>query len=473
MPPLTRFKSNTSRRVLLSLLIAIAFSGCKTTESYMSMPESELTAEQIEMARQERIGWFKEARYGLFIHWGLYAIPGGTWGDTVRKRGYSEWIMFSEKIPRETYSKLATQFNPVDFDADEWARIAKDAGMRYVVITAKHHDGFAMFDSAVTDYDIVDATPFKRDVIKELEAACHRAGLQFGVYYSVDRDWYRPTGQGSERYKKQTNLWDFPESTQADFDRYFDEIAYPQVKELITNYDIDLLWFDAIEMKSPQQIKKLANMIRQESPETLINSRIWSPAFPKHVPPPHCDYISSGDNKILKNSIDFEWENPGSMNTSYGYNPNDHNWVEPAEIVRRLADIASKGGNYLLNVGPTPKGTFEQTAIDRLLKAGEWMQVNAAAIRDASSWRSYSEGENIYYTAKGKKVYAICTAWPEDTILLQAFSQSAAPGLRVKSVQLLGSQEKVTWTQHADGLQLSIPATAPNELGLVYQIVTK
>ena len=345
--------------------------------------------------------------------------------------------------------------------------------MKYLVITAKHHDGFAMFDSAVTDYDIIDATPFKRDIIGELEAACHRAGLQFGVYYSVDRDWYRPTGQGSERYKKQTNTWDFPDSTQRDFDRYFETIAYPQVKELITNYDIDLIWFDAIEMKSPAQIERLANTIRKHSPETLINSRIWSPRFPKNVPPPHCDYISSGDNQILANNIDFEWENPGSMNTSYGYNPNDHNWVEPGEIVARLADIVSKGGNYLLNVGPTPEGTFEQSAIERLLEAGEWMDLNGEAIYDASAWKVSNESENIDYTRKGNAVYAICAEWPEDELLLQAFAQTEAPDLQIKSVKLLGSKEKVAWKHATHGLQLSTPERAPNELGLVYKIVTK
>ena len=305
-----QFRSKSAPLALTCLLGAFLLSGCQTAASYMDKPESELTAEQIQMARQERIGWFKEARYGLFIHWGLYAIPGGTWKETVRERGYSEWIMYSEKIPRGEYAQLARQFNPTEFDADAWADIAKKAGMKYVVITAKHHDGFAMFDSAVTDYDIIDATPFKRDIIGELEQACHRAGLQFGVYYSVDRDWYRPTGQGSERYQKQTNTWDFPDSTHEDFDRYFEEIAYPQVKELVSQYDIDLIWFDAIEMKSPQQIEKLANMIRQESPRTMINSRIWSPRFPKDHIPLHCDYISYGDNQILENSIDFEWENP-------------------------------------------------------------------------------------------------------------------------------------------------------------------
>lgn len=466
-------ESKASRPVLLTLLLALALSGCKTATSYMDQPESELTAEQIEMARQDRIGWFKEARYGLFIHWGLYAIPAGTWKDKVYERGYSEWIMHSEKIPREEYAQLAKVFNPQQFDADAWVEVAKKAGMRYVVITAKHHDGFAMFDSEVTDYDIMDATPFKRDIIKELEEACHRAGLQFGVYYSVDRDWYRPTGPGSERYKNQTNFWDFPDSTDADFDRYFEEIAYPQVRELITQYDIDLLWFDAIEMKSPEQIERLADMIRKNSPETLINSRIWSPRFPKVVPPPHCDYISSGDNQILENAIDFEWENPGSMNTSYGYNPNDHNWVTPGEIVDRLADIVSKGGNYLLNVGPTAEGTFPQASTDRLLEAGEWMDVNGEAIYGASTWQQYGEGDNIYYTAKDDHVYAICTEWPEGEILLEAFDRESAPDLTVRSVQLLGSKEKIDWTHSAEGLRLAVPSQEPNPLGLVYRIETR
>jgi alpha-L-fucosidase len=454
--------------VLSFLLIAVFLSGCKLTPP---ATEAATSASEIEEARQERIEWWKEARYGLFIHWGLYAIPAGTWKDKVYNHGYSEWIMFSEKIPREEYAALAKRFNPEEFDADTWAEVAKKAGMKYVVITAKHHDGFSIFDSAVTDYDVIDATPYKRDIIGELERACHRAGLHFGVYYSVDRDWYRPTGPGN-RYK-QTNTWDFPESTEADFDRYFEEIALPQVKELITNYDIDLLWFDAIEMKSPSQIERTYNAIRELSPDTIINSRIWSPRFPEEVPPPYCDYISSGDNKILENSIDFEWENPGSMNTSYGFNKNDHKWVEPGEIVRRLADIVSKGGNYLLNVGPTAEGTFPQASTDRLLEAGKWMDVNAEAIRGTSHWKVYNEGDSIYFTAKDNVVYAICTEWPKDTILLKAFSQTDAPDLKIKSVKLLGSKERVEWEHTAHGLQASTPERAPNELGLVYKIVTK
>ncbi|MCH7228811.1 alpha-L-fucosidase [Haloferula sp. A504] len=434
-------------------------------ESSPASPPPE-AAVDLEKARQERIGWWRDARYGLFIHWGLYAIPAGTWKDKVYDHGYSEWIMFSEKIPREEYAKLGKRFNPESFDADAWVEVAKQAGMRYVVITAKHHDGFSLFDSKVTDYDVMDATPFRRDIIKELEEACHRAELHFGVYYSVDRDWYRPTGQGN-RYK-QTNTWDFPDSTDEDFDRYFEEIALPQVKELITQYDIDLLWFDAIEMKSPDQIKRTYDAIRDLSPDTIINSRIWSPVFPKQIPPPYCDYISSGDNKILENSVDFEWENPGSMNTSYGYNRNDHKWVEPDEIIRRLADIVSKGGNYLLNVGPTAEGTFPQPCIDRLLEAGKWMEINEEAIRGASEWRVHSEGDSVYFTAKGNTVYAICTKPPQARLVIEAFNN-----IEVREVSVLGSEDKIDWKQSDKGLELSAPGKDPHQAGLVYRIVTK
>lgn len=166
-------------------------------------------------------------------------------------------------------------------------------------------------------------------------------------------------------------------------------------------------------------------------------------------------------------------ENPGSMNTSYGYKKNDHKWVEPGEIVDRLADIVSKGGNYLLNVGPTAKGTFPEASIDRLLKAGEWMDINGEAIYDASAWRVSDEGESIYFTQKENTVYAICTEWPEDELLLKAFNSESAPNLSVRSVKLLGSNEKIEWTHSAEGLQLSVPEQAPNPLGLVYRIETK
>ncbi len=418
-----------------------------------------------EITREQRIEWWREARFGMFIHWGLYAIPGGTWKGKVRDSGYSEWIMFAEKIPAREYEQLAAEFNPVKFDAEEWTAIAKNAGMKYMVLTAKHHDGFSMFDSEHTTYDIADATPFKRDITRELADACRDGGIRFGCYYSVDRDWFRPQGPGN-RYQ-QTNTWDYPDSTPADFDRYFAEFAKPQVEEILRKYQPDVLWFDGIDMKSDAQALDLYQTIRRLRPECVINSRIKGCVPPKTMPPPLCDYLSSGDNEILKGNIGFEWENPGSMNTSYGYNPNDHKWHSAAEIVTKLVQIVSKGGNYLLNVGPTPEGTIPQPCIDRLAEVGRWMDHNGGAIYGSSPWHITEEkhdpsGRVIHFTTKGDVVHVFCPVnGTAGEITIKALGAKQLPGQKIASITLLGSESEVKWSQDADQLTLACPAEAP------------
>jgi alpha-L-fucosidase len=427
-----------------------------------------------EMTREQRIEWWREARFGMFIHWGLYAIPGGTWKDKVRDSGYSEWIMFDEKIPAKEYEKLAAQFNPVKFDASEWAAIATRAGMKYMVLTAKHHDGFSMFQSAHTPYNIADATPFKRDVTRELSEACRAAGLRFGCYYSVDRDWYRPQGPGN-RYQ-QTNTWDYPDSKQEDFDRYFTGFAKPQVEELLKKYQPDVLWFDGIDMKNDAQVRDLYQTIRTLRPECVINSRIQGCVPPKTMPPPLCDYLSSGDNEIINNSIGFEWENPGSMNTSYGYNPNDHKWHSAAEIVSKLVEIVSKGGNYLLNVGPTPQGTIPQECIDRLSEVGKWMEHNGEAIYGSSAWHVTDEkdeasGRIVRFTAKGDSVHVFCPVDGQTgDITIKALGADQVSGRRITSVTMLGSDVKAQWSQDAEALKLTLPAKAPGGFVATFRI---
>lgn len=415
-------------------------------------------------ARESRIGWWREARFGMFIHWGLYAIPGGTWKDKVYKEGYSEWIMFDEKIPAKEYEKIAGQFNPEKFKASDWAGIAKKAGMKYMVFTTKHHDGFSMFHSSLTPYNVVDATPFKRDVTRELVGACRDAGMHFGCYYSIDRDWNRPQGLGN-RYK-QTNVWDYPDSNQEDYDRYFANFAKPQVEELLSKYKPDLLWFDEIDMKTDAQVKDLYENIRRLRPECIINSRIQGCVFPKVIPPPYCDYITSGDNEILEKNIGYEWENPGSMNTSYGYNPNDHNWISAADIISRLVEIVSKGGNYLLNVGPTPEGLIPQPCIERLEKVGEWMAVNGEAIYGTSASVFGDSGSpsatNWRSTTKPGKIYLHLFKWPAD-------GKFELPGLQSKVVKayLLAGGKKLKVEQNAAGVNLLLPAGAPDEFASV------
>jgi alpha-L-fucosidase len=439
-----------------------------------SAPVPALAEPSAEMTREQRVEWWREARFGMFIHWGLYAIPGGTWKDKVHDSGYSEWIMFDEKIPAKEYGRLAARFNPEKFDAKAWAAIAKGAGMKYMVLTAKHHDGFSMFDSEHTPYDITDATPFKRDVTGELSDACRDVGLRFGCYYSVDRDWYRPQGPGN-RYK-QTNTWDYPDSKQEDFDTYFTGFAKPQVEELLRKYKPDVLWFDGIDMKSDSQALDLYRTIRTLHPGCVINSRIKGCVPPKEMPPPLCDYLSSGDNEILKSNIGFEWENPGSMNTSYGYNPNDHKWHSSAEIVSKLVQIVSKGGNYLLNVGPTPEGTIPRPCIERLAEVGRWMDVNGEAIYGSQPWvtseeKDESTGRVLHFTSKGDVVYLFC---PVDgkarDISVAALGEGRTGARKIVSIAMLGSEGELKWSRDSGKLTLAIPAEAPAGPIAVYRV---
>jgi alpha-L-fucosidase len=316
-------------------------------------------------AREARLQWFREAKFGLFIHWGLYAIPAGEWkGKAVP--GIGEWIMNRAKIPVREYEALAAQWNPVKFDADAWARLAEDAGMKYVVITSKHHDGFALFDSRVSRYDVVDATPFKRDVLKELAAACRRRGIRLGFYYSQAQDWHEPNGAG--------NTWDFGPDEKKDFDPYLREKAEPQVRELLTGYGpVALVWFDTPRMMTPDRAQRFTDIVRSLQPDTLIDGRLGAAG----------DYVSTGDN-VIPSSVGGEaWETPATINHTWGYKKDDHDWKSPGDVTFKLVDIVSKGGNYLLNVGPMADGTIPAPSQDVLRTVGRWLKTNGEAVYGA------------------------------------------------------------------------------------------
>lgn len=320
-------------------------------------------------AKAQRLDWFRHDKFGLFIHWGLYSIPAGYWHGQ-RSPGIGEWIMNRMKIPVADYAALAGQFNPVQFDAEAWAQLAQDAGMKYVVITAKHHDGFALFKSAASPYNIVDATPFKRDVIQELAAACARRGLRFGVYYSQSQDWHEPGGTG--------NNWDFPPNETKDksgaYDQYLREKAEPQLRELLTNYGpICLVWFDTPQMMTGDRPKRLTDIVRSLQPDTLIDGRLGRVG----------DYKSTGDNVIPPTASDEAFEVPATLNRTWGFRSDDTDWKSPSELVFKLVDIVSKGGNYLLNVGPTSAGVIPQASQDNLRTVGRWLKVNGEAVYGA------------------------------------------------------------------------------------------
>lgn len=305
--------------------------------------------------------WFKEAKYGLFIHWGLYSVLAGEWkGQEVE--GIGEWIMNRFRIPVEEYRPLAKQFNPVYFNADELVRRAKeDWGMKYIVITTKHHDGFAMYDSQCSDYNIVKATPFGRDILKELQLACEKYDMKLGFYYSQAQDWDDPDGYyaGMDNSKK-------------DFRAYLERKCKPQLRELLTNYgDVALIWFDTPMQMTEEESQELFDLVKSIQPNCLVSGRIGN-----HLG----EYMSTGDNFIPLQPYAGDWEVPATLNDTWGFKKNDHNWKEADHILRLLLKINSRGGNYLLNIGPTALGDVPEDSIRILNQVGDFVKKNAEAI---------------------------------------------------------------------------------------------
>lgn len=374
-------------------------------------------------AREKRLEWFRDAKYGLFIHWGLYAIPAGEW-QGKRSLGLGEWIMNRSQIPVREYEKLASQFNPVKFNADEWVQLAQDAGMKYIVITSKHHDGFAMFKSNVSRYNIVDATPFKRDVLKELADACAKRGMRLGFYYSQSQDWHEKDGAG--------NTWDFGPDQAPDgkerknYDAYLRGKAEPQVRELLTGYGpVALIWFDTPRMMTPERGQRFADIVRSLQPNTLIDGRLGTEG----------DYRSTGDNVVPPEASTEAWETPATINDTWGFRKDDTNWKSPGQITFKLVDIVSKGGNYLLNVGPTAEGVIPQASQDVLRTVGRWLKVNGDAVYGAGG--SPFGGEFGEYSSRGVKdvrgqrLFLPQTEWRVTTkpgkLYITFFSEPRAP----------------------------------------------
>ena len=313
--------------------------------------------------------WFKQAKFGMMIHWGLYSLPAGEWKGR-RMDEIGEWCQQYFRIPNSEYGQLAGIFNPILFNAEEWVKLAKDAGMNYMVFTSKHHEGFAMYHSKVSDYNICDATPFRRDVLAELAEACYKHGLKLGLYYSQELDWHEPHGGGVSRGKTWcggkaywTNNWDFPDDAHKDFSICFRNKIKPQVEEILRNYgDLCLIWFDTPADITPQQSDELYDMVKKYQPQCLVNSRIGNGRG---------DYSSAGDNEIPDDDKgDQLFETPATLNDTWGYKSFDNNWKSAARVREIKEHLNSRGINYLLNVGPDYLGRIPAPAADILREVG-------------------------------------------------------------------------------------------------------
>jgi alpha-L-fucosidase len=433
------------------------------------------------LTKDERMQWWREARFGMFIHWGVYAVPAGVYKGHQMRRGGGEWIMNRSKISIAEYQQYAKEFNPVKYNADEWVRMAKDAGMKYIVITSKHHDGFALFETKASKWNIVDATPYGKDVLKPLAEACKKYGIKLGFYYSQAQDWNNPGGSAARRVA--TEGWLNPDSAKIDaytlennghwdpvqfsvsMAEYIDKVAVPQVREILTNYgEIAILWWDTPTHMTDEFAEKLQAQLKLQ-PNIITNDRLKRPNFPgdTRTPEQRIPNLEELDGK--------DWETCMTMNGTWGYKSYDHNWKSSETLIRNLIDIASKGGNYLLNIGPKADGEFPEECIQRLKDIGAWMKINSEAIYATKAsplqpldWGRCTRKE----TADGTTLYLSVFNWPTDAKL-------TVPGLtnQVVSSKLLSNGEVLQTERTNEGLVIKLPTKAPNAIASVIKVEVK
>lgn len=402
-----------------------------------------VAVEQQAVDSTNRVQWFSEAKFGMFMHWGLYSHAAGVWKDK-KYYGIGEWLMNRAKIPVSEYETLATTFNPEKFNAKTWVKTAKQAGMKYIVITSKHHDGFAMFKSEASKFNIVDSTPFKRDPLKELADECHKEGLKICFYYSQYQDWHEPSGGG--------NSWDFPNNKDK-FGEYFESKCKPQIKELLTNYGpIGLIWFDTPGTMTKAQSRELLDMVHKYQPQCLVSSRVGNNEG---------DYTDLGDHELPAEIFKTPFESLFTHNDSWGYVWYDKNWRSPKELVQMLVKINGKGGNFLLNIGPQGDGELPAMSVKVLREVGNWVEKNEESVYGTSysAFPTLSWGE---CTTRPGKLYLHVFDWPKNSML-------RVPGLscKIDSIKLLASAKKLKYSRETGDIMVTLPREMPDQLDTV------
>jgi alpha-L-fucosidase len=426
---------------------------------------AESKAPEAKQERDARMAWWRDARFGMFIHWGLYAVPAGEWKGKFVPPGGGEWIMNTANIPISEYEALAKQFNPVKYDAAEWVRLAKAAGMKYIVITSKHHDGFNMFDTKATDYNIVKATPYKKDVLKPLADECRKQGIRFCTYYSI-MDWHHPAQyRGSPKSYNHTKIHP---ARKAEYMAFMKQ----QFKELIDSTDTEVLWFDGEwpTWWTEDDAVEIAHHLKKLKPTIIINNRLGTgrrgqdmgelgkqdKQYVGDFGTPEQDIPATGLSGI-------DWETCMTMNDSWGFRKDDKNWKSSGVLIRQLIDSASKGGNYLLNVGPTAEGEIPAASVERLEVMGKWMATNGESIYGTNAGPFVVKLPWGRCTQKSGKLYLHVFNWPKTNLVV--------PGLRnkVEKAYLLSdrSQAPLTVSQNDDGVTIKLIEPAPDPIASV------
>jgi alpha-L-fucosidase len=483
--------------LMLLICLATAFQG-------FSQEKDEMMKEWGKMSESKRSLYkdYNDLKFGMFIHWGAYSTLGGIWkGKQIP--GLGEWIMYEAQIPREEYKEVCKRFNPTSFNADEWVKLAKEAGMKYIVAMTKHHEGFSMYHSKITDFNIYDYTPFKRDPIEEIYQACQKYGIRLGLYYSHSIDWMDGGDAGQAQYKKidpnfineyATNNFD---PAPVSFENYIEKKAKPQMSEILKKFpNLVEIWYDYPNQMNFQQSFEFYKLAYDIQPECLINKRVGNNLG---------DILTAGDNEIpSENKSETKpFETPGTLNNTWGYKSYDNNWKSHKEMLFWIAEIASKGGNYLLNVGPDGTGKIPEESVNILKGIGAWMKINGEAIYGTSKWATIKEGptkidikgrdedgniltksgekisfdfsftpEDFWFTTKDNYVYVISLTNPiSETVLVRSLFDYSQ---KIKSITILGNQGNLIWKVSGGMVAITLPLNRrTDETGFVLKVELK
>ncbi|MFB9057344.1 alpha-L-fucosidase [Mariniflexile ostreae] len=424
------------------------------------------------LSDDERMEWWRDSKFGMFIHWGAYSIIGGERGTKIAGGG-AEWAMDKLDYTVEEYEKFPEMFNPVMFDADAWVTMAKNAGMKYIVLTSKHHEGFGLWDSKVSDYDVMDTSPFKRDIVKELAEACKKQDIKFCLYYSIV-DWHHPQAQGNLFPNYNISQHDDPSVVNPEFPKYYENYMKPQIGELLRNYgDIGVVWFDGdwISDYTTEMGKDLYKYIRDIQPNTIVNNRVDKGRTGmdgmNNQPGVFAGDFGTPEQEIPDTGIDSDWEACMTMNGSWGYKPSDNNWKSSEDLIQKLVDIVSKGGNFLLNIGPDGFGRFPSESIRRLNAMGEWTKKNGEAVYGASA-SPYEKPKWGRYTTKDGVLYAHVFDWPKDGLL------KLNKDIKVKKATILTAPKaELTTLATSREVLVDVPMLAPDATVTVVKIELK